>query len=400
MKILQLCNKPPYPPVDGGSKAMNNLTQGLLDLGHEVHVICISTPKHKMLKSELPRSYKQKTKVKTVYVDTSINVVDAFSDLITQDNYNISRFFSTDLDIELIKTFSENKYDIVQLESLFMTPYIPTIKRVSKAKIILRSHNLEYMIQERIASGEKNIFKKPYRKYLAKQLKEYEINILKSVDGIVAISSADAKNYKQYGSKTPIETIPFGVDIDEYRSYDQKKIKMDLFHLGSMDWLPNLEGIYWFLDKVWPNVHKNDPKVTLDLAGIKMPQHMLEMKMKNVRVQGKIPDALEFMSAGRIMVVPLFSAGGMRVKIIEGMALGKAIITTSIGAEGIAIKDGKNIMIANDAAQFSKAIKQLTTDADLCTEIGNNARATITKKYSNAVFCEELSQFYQGLIKK
>ena len=147
MKVLQICNKPPFPAVDGGSKAMHNLTLGLLDLGHEVHVICISTPKNKMLLSKLPKNYRQQTKVKTVYVDTSLNVVDAFSDLITQDNYNISRFFSADVDMELVRTFEAEKYDIVQLESLFMTPYIPTIKRHSKAKIILRSHNLEYVIQ-------------------------------------------------------------------------------------------------------------------------------------------------------------------------------------------------------------------------------------------------------------
>ncbi len=400
MKILQLCNKPPYPPVDGGSKAMNNLTQGLIDLGHEVHVICISTPKNKMLKGDLPRAYKQKTKVKTVFIDTSINLVDAFSDLITQDNYNISRFFSTDLDIELIKTLDEEKYDIVQLESLFMTPYITTIKRHSKAKIILRSHNLEYMIQERIASGEKNIFKKPYRRYLAKQLKQYELNILNNVDGISAISPADAKNYRQFGCKTPIVTIPFGLDLAEYELHDRKKIKGDLFHLGSMDWLPNLEGVYWFLEKVWPAVHKSCPDITLDLAGIKMPQHMLDLELKNVTIQGKVPDALEFMARKRIMIVPLFSAGGMRVKIIEGMAMGKTIISTAIGAEGISVKDGKDILIANDAGEFVKAIKKLTKDPDLCAEIGANARETIANKYANNIFCQDLAAFYEGLLKK
>lgn len=400
MKILQLCNKPPYPAIDGGSKAMHNLTEGLSDLGHTVHVLCISTPKNKMLVSKLPKAYRERSKVSTVFVDTSLNIVDAFSDLITQDNYNVSRFFSPDMDKALTETLSQRKYDVVQLESLFMTPYIPTIRRSSKAKIVLRSHNLEYVIQERIASGEKNIFKKPYRKFLAKQLKEYEINTLNSVDGVVAISSADSKSYKQHGCETPITTIPFGVDIEQYGQPVKKRSKLVLFHLGSMDWLPNLEGIHWFLERVWPNVHKSCPDLKLELAGIKMPQHLLEMKMKNVRIQGKVPDALEFMGSKQIMVVPLFSAGGMRVKIIEGMAMGRTIISTSIGAEGISVKNGRDILIANDAAEFTKAIKQLYKEPETCQEIGANAQKTIAKNYSNATFCAELEEFYDGLLKK
>lgn len=398
MRILQLCNKPPFPALDGGSKAMHNLTTGLQELGHQVHVLCISTPKNRMLLSKLPKSYREKTKVRTVFVDTSINLVDAFSDLITQDNYNVSRFFSPDMDRELIEALSSRKYDVVQLESLFMTPYIPTVRRFSKAKVVLRSHNLEYVIQQRIASGEKNIFKRPYRKFLAKQLKEYEMETLNSVDAVAAISTADAKSYRQHGCKTPITTIPFGLDIDAYQPTANKRSEICLFHLGSMDWLPNLEGIHWFLEKVWPKVHGSCPKLKLHLAGIKMPQHLLDMKLKNVNVQGKVDNALEFMAKRQIMVVPLFSAGGMRVKIVEGMAMGRTIVSTPIGAEGIAVKDGENIMLAKDANAFIKAIKNLYDDPEHCKRIGSNARETVAKKYANTAFCEKLEAFYQELL--
>src|SRR5690606_6787448 len=197
MRILQLCNKPPYPPIDGGSKAMHNLTRGLLKSGHEVKVLCISTPKQPLELNDIPKEYRRATRIEGVFVDTSVNVVDAFTDLLTADNYNISRFFSPDMDIRLIRLLSEEQFDIVQLESLFMTPYIATIRRYSRAKVVLRSHNLEYVIQDRIASGERNFLKRPYRKFLAKQLQTYEMAVLDRVDGVAAISPNDAAHFKE-----------------------------------------------------------------------------------------------------------------------------------------------------------------------------------------------------------
>ena len=156
LSILQLCNKPPYPPIDGGCIAMNTVTNGLLEAGCSVKVLTIETTKHKLDYSLLSKEYIEKTGIESVFVDTSINMVDAFSALITSDSYNVSRFFSPDFDRKLISILKKNKYDIVHVESLFMTPYIGTIRRTSKAKIVLRSHNLEYIIWENLARGTKN----------------------------------------------------------------------------------------------------------------------------------------------------------------------------------------------------------------------------------------------------
>ena len=112
------------------------------------------------------------------------------------DNYNISRFFSPDMDIRLIQLLSREEFSIVQLESLFMTPYIPTIRRYSRARIVLRSHNLEHVVQERLAKGERHLLKKPYRRFLAKQLKDYEHEVLGRVDGVAAITPSDAEHFK------------------------------------------------------------------------------------------------------------------------------------------------------------------------------------------------------------
>ncbi len=381
--------------------AMLNLTRGLLAAGHEVKVLCISTPKHPLDPVAVPKELLERTGMEGVFVDTSINVVDAFNDLLTADNYNISRFFSPDMDIRLIRLLSERKFDVVQLESLFMTPYIATLRRYTDARIVLRSHNLEYVIQERIAKGEKHILKKPYRRFLAKQLHDYEMAVLDRVDGVAAISPADAEHFKKHNKRTPVASIPFGVDPADYPVTGPRMSGHPVFfHLGSMDWLPNEEGVRWLLSEVWPKLVKQRPEARLDLAGNHMPHDLRGTKGNGVKCRGRVKDALEYMTERDVMVVPLFSAGGMRVKIIEGMALGRAIISTPIGAEGIDHTEGKNILIARSAGEFVEHMKTLLDDPEKAATIGRNARQLVEKKYSDQRIVRDITTFYERLLAK
>lgn len=398
MRILQLCHKPPFPPIDGGTKAMHSITMGLLAAGHHVKVLCISTPKHPLDPAALPDDYRARTGIEGIFVDTSLNVVDAFTDLVTADNYNISRFFSPDMDIRLIQLLSQQEFDIIQLESLFVTPYIPTIRRYSRAPIVLRSHNLEHMVQERIARGERNILKKPYRRFLARQLRTYEHAVLGRVDGVAAITPADAAHFEQHGSGTPIATIPFGLDLADYE-VQQPAGPPVFFHLGSMDWLPNEEGVRWLLGTVWPRVHRKHPEARLHLAGNRMPKDLLKARVPGVTITGRVPDADRYMGRHHVMLVPLLSAGGMRVKIVEGMALGKCIISTPTGAEGIDCTDGEDILIARTATEFAERMDRLLAEPAAVQRTGLKARALIANRYTGQRIVQDLIAFYQVLRK-
>ncbi|MCB0794110.1 MAG: glycosyltransferase [Flavobacteriales bacterium] len=386
--------------MDGGTKAMHNLTRGLLTAGHHVRVMCIHTPKHPFPVKDIPEDYARRTQINSVFVDTSLNVVDAFTDLVTSDNYNISRFFSPDMDIELIKLLSADRFDVVLLESLFMTPYIPTIRRYSLAKVILRSHNLEHVIQERIASGEKNILKRPYRRFLARQLKDYEMAVLDRVDGVAAISPADAQKFAEHGKPTPIATIPFGLIPEDYEVSLAKGPVPDFFHLGSMDWLPNEEGIRWLLTSLWPKVVKKHPRAQLHLAGNKMPKDLIRSKIEGATIKGRIKSAEDYMAKHDVMLVPLFSAGGMRVKIIEGMAMGKCVISTPVGAEGIEYTAGKDLLIAKNQTEFLQHMDRILRDPMEAVRIGTKARELVEQRYSDKRIVKDLLTFLRSTLRQ
>lgn len=382
--------------MDGGCKAMHAITMGLLEAGHSVKVLCIATAKHPFDRDAMPADYLARTGIEGVHTDTRVNIVDAFTDLVTSDNYNISRFFTPDMDIRLIRLLSAEPFDVVLLESLFVTPYIPTIRRYSKAAVVLRSHNLEHVIQERIAHGERNLLKRPYRRFLARQLERYETEVLDRVDGVAAITPADADHFKALGRRPPIATIPYGVDPSPDGCAMPPGPPV-FFHLGSMDWLPNEEGVRWLIGEVWPLVVRDHPEAQLHLAGNKMPGDLLALRRPGLTVEGRVPDADDFVARRHVLLVPLFSAGGMRVKIIEAMAMGKCVISTPLGAEGIGYTDGHDILLAADAGEMAARMISVLDEPGRCAEIGRHARALVERSYNNAQIIRDLVAFMQTL---
>jgi len=396
LRVLQLCHKPPYPIKDGGCLAINQISQSLLSQGVELHILSLATPKHPFLKKEFPNKYLEQTHFTPIFVDTTVNAVDAFVNLITSDSYHVSRFFSSDVDKHICQVLERNEFDIVLCESIFTAPYIDTIRRLSSAKIVLRSHNLEFSIWHRIAKSKKLGLKKAYLNILTKQLKDYEIQILEQIDGLIAINPDELKHYKRLGLRKKSTTIPFAVELDNYNPAGQSEPK-SVFHLGSMDWQPNLEGIEWFLHRVWPLVIKKNPELKLYLAGRQMPDWLLKHEQKGVKVIGEVDDAQDFIKSKNIMVIPLKSGGGMRVKLVEALALQKPVVSTPLGANGVSIKDGKNILIARQPKEFAQAILALAEGNGKASELGIQGRKLVEKEYDSEKLSEKLMGFLKML---
>lgn len=397
MRILQLCPKPPFPSVDGGTKAMHNITMGLLEAGHEVKVLCLSTPKHPFRPEELSAEYRDASGVEAVFVDTSLNPVDAFNDLVTADNYNVSRFFSPDLDILIERVLARRKFDVIHLESLFVTPYIGTIRRFSRAPLVLRSHNLEHKLQQRIAEGERNLLKRPYRKLLARQLRRYEHDTLTRVDGVAAITPEDAAHLAQVAPGTPLTVIPFGLDMPPVAP-PWPAGPFTFFHLGSMDWGPNEEGVRWLLREVWPRVIAQRPDALLHLAGNHMPEDIRRNATAGVTVEGFVDDPIRWMADRHAMVVPLLSAGGMRVKMVEGLAIGRPVISTLRGAEGIAREEGSGVFLASAPDTMAERMLTLLADPAKAAQAGTEGRSFAGRSFSNGRVVNDLLTFYASLL--
>lgn len=400
MNILLLCNKPPWPPLEGGPIAMNAMIQGLLKNGHQVKVLSVNSNKYNVKAEDIPDDYKKSTGIELVYLDLSIKPVPALIHVLQNKSYHISRFVSAGFEKALERILKEQRFDIIQFETLYTTPYISLIRRLSDARLVLRAHNIEHLIWKRIAEGTRNPLKKWYLNHLSKTLRNYEQTVLEKLDGLVAITGKDAGYFKQSQPQLPVTDIPFGMNVSDDLSSDPiaPTRGLKLFHLGSMNWMPNQEGIKWFLDEVWPRLYERNPGLTFSLAGRGMPQWLTELKMPGVIVDGEVPDAQAYMDSHDAMIVPLFSGSGIRIKIIEGMLAGKTIITTPVGAEGINYTSGKDLILARDADEFIKEIGFLLGQPQAHQEIGQAARALVRRDHNNALLMEKLTKFYTSLI--
>jgi glycosyltransferase involved in cell wall biosynthesis len=398
MKILQLCSRIPYPPNNGGSIAMLALSHCLKEEGNEVYILSINTPKHHFDLRNLPSEYLALAKWDAVDIDTSITTFDVILNLFTNKSYHIQRFYSKEFENRLIELLNKESFDIIQMESLFVTPYIAAIRKHSKAKIVYRAHNIEYKIWQGMINGMKNVLKKQYLILQTKRLERFERNSIHKLDAIVTITPEDKEVFKLMGCTIPIHVTPIGIDMKDFNFPEYHNNYPVLFHLGSMNWMPNLEAVEWFLSSVWNVVNKKYPALKFYIGGRGMPEHLMKSNIEHLYVYDDIEDAKKWMNEKDIMIVPLLSGSGMRVKIIEGMALGKTIISTTIGAEGIAYTHLKNILIADTPEDFIKMIELCLNGAELHTSIGRNAKELIKNHYNNKTIGEELNQFYLDLI--
>ncbi len=399
MRILQLTPKPPVPAVDGGALAMNSVTECLLHAGHEVKVLCIETRKHPFLPEKISAAYKTATKIEAVFVNTEIKIGSAFSNLFSSSCYNVERFYSQEFENKLIEILQKETYDIIQLESLYMMPYFDVIRKNSKAKIVLRAHNVEAHLWNRRTLQEKNALKKKWFEHLTKNLFTYEAEAFTKVDGILPITAEDERTITEMtkGKINSIEVLPFAMTLPEMKAEIKPK-PFTVFHIGAMDWQPNVEGVTWLLKEVWPKVIATIPHAELHLAGRDFP---VDERFTGVSVfiHGEIENAFDFMNEYSIMTVPLLTGGGMRVKLVEGMALGKAIVTTSIGAEGTNTENEKQVMIKNSPADFATAICQLLNNEIYARELGVRAKEFAKTNFDSAAASKKLTDFYSSLIK-
>jgi glycosyltransferase involved in cell wall biosynthesis len=398
MDILQLCNKVPFPPKDGGSVAMFNLARGLAIEGNHVDILAMETYKHQLNSSSnlLPENIT----LETVLVDTTIKIIPAIKNfLFKRLPYNAERFISEGYEEKLIFKLQQKNYDIVQIEGLYLVLYIPIVRKYSKAKIALRSHNIENSIWKSLYSNEKSIFKKLYFGILYRRVERMEKKAINSYDFLVPITYSDAVEYQKYGNLKPLKVIQTGMPATEIAKELKIRETRRLYFIGSLDWLPNQEGILWFVKNVWPMIGHYHSHIEFHIAGRNAPDWFIKsINRPGVVFHGEVEDAKEFADDFDIMIVPLLSGGGMRIKIVEAMSLGKVVVTTTIGAEGLDIIPNYHAIVSDNPTDFSTGVQILLENTDFFIKLGENSIRFIKNNYTNRVLARELANFYQANI--
>lgn len=397
MKILQVCKKFPYPLKDGESIANTYISRALQQKGCSITLLAMNTSKHYVDLQQLPEDFDHYTQIETVYIDNNISYIEAFKHLILNKSYNVERFISAAFKEKLVQLLQDQEYDVIQLETAYLCPYIPAIRANSKGLIVMRAHNVEYEIWERMSDNYSFGLRKWYFRHISKQLKRFEKAYLEDYDLLVTFTERDLQQYRKMGYHNGVHLSPIGLNLEHYsggrRLPDQPNRRIGF--IGALDWMPNQEGLFWFMQGIWPKVEASMPEVELHIAGRNTPGEVKSLGNDKVIVHGEVSDALEYMRQFPLLIVPLCSGGGMRVKILEGMALGKLVITTSLGAEGIQATNGKEIVIADDPQEFASAIQYYLNHPEDLKDIGEAARQFVETHFNNERIALDLLEIYR-----
>jgi glycosyltransferase involved in cell wall biosynthesis len=353
--------------------------------GNQVDILSMETYKHKLVPGSEPLP--ENITHESIFIDTAIKLSDLIKNLFFSSlPYNAQRFLNEKFNEKLRQKAGGKDYDIIQLEGLYLMPYIDSIREVSNAKIALRSHNIEHEIWLRLFNNEKSLFKRIYIGILTKRVKRMEKRTINLYDYLVPITYRDAVVYQKLGNTKPSKVIQTGIPTAEITK--ELKIRKDrrLYFIGSLDWLPNQEGLIWFIENVWPMINNNYSHVEFHIAGRNAPDWLIKkFNQPGIKYHGEVVNAKLFAMQYDIMIVPLFSGGGMRVKIVEAMSLGKIVVTTPIGAEGLDIIPNYHAIVAEEADDIATGVEVLLENTDFFTKLGNNSIRFIKNNYTNRV---------------
>ena len=277
-----------------------------------------------------------------------------------------------------------------------MAVYLSLIRENSDAKVVLRAHNIEHLIWQRHQHFEKNPMRKVYLNLQVDRLKEFEKQIFEAVDGIIFITADDEAVYKNNIGENNHTAVACGLNIEEY-PVRKSEGETDLTYLASFDWLPNQQGVEWFVKQVWPTIKAKRPETTFKLGGRFMPKSFHDFKQKGIELVGEVEDHRSFIQQGKIALVPLLAGSGMRIKIIENMALSMPIVSTSVGAEGIHYDEGEELLIADNSPDFAREVLDLLADAPARKRLGKKARWRAEQSYLNQTLGKQTINFYAEL---
>lgn len=308
-----------------------------------------------------------------------------FRGLFSQMPVAVQRWVSPAKRKLLRQLMAENEYDAVVCDFLAPAPHFDLL-----SNCVLFQHNVESMIWERQAQSARGALRRWYFGEQAKRMHTYEGTVCRSVRRVIAVSEADAREMERRFGLKKVFSVPTGVDVDYFArpesvAGDQAaEFRADIVFVGSMDWMPNVDGIEWFVAEVLPLIRRELPGTTVAIVGRKPPAGIIELANKDaaIKVTGTVPDVRPYLWGSSISVVPLRIGGGTRIKIYEAMAAYSPVISTAIGAEGLDVKHGENILLADDPSAFASACVTLLRDAAQRSRIAASAQKHVTAHYS------------------
>jgi len=380
MKILWVCPLFLHPTTKGGQiRTLETLRQ--LHRRHEIHFAALADP----TQPEGPeRSAEYSTRSYPVPHAAPARgspafYVQAAAGFVSSLPVAVSRYRSTAMRSLLAGLMERHRFDAVVCDFLAAAPNLPSLKDV-----VLFQHNVETTLWERHAENAPSFMQRALFRRQARLMASYEGKVCRQVRQVIAVSEADSERMRSRFSAEHVDAVPTGVDVEYFSPPAEPPPGAEFVFLGSMDWSPNVDGMLWFVEQVWPRIIARAPGARLDIVGRIPPPSILALAERDsrIRVTGTVPDVRPYLWGGKVSIVPLRIGGGTRLKIYEAMAAGLPVVSTTVGAEGLPLTSSETIFLADQPADFAAHCIWFLEDSALRRRFGQAGRDLVAANFS------------------
>ncbi len=382
MKILYLSQVLPWP-LDAGPKMRSYFALKHLARRHDVTLVTFVRPTDKP--EHIAEMERICAAVHTVPMPRAAwrDGLFLLKSLLTGQPFLIARDEVSAMGKLLRRLALSGQFDAIHADQLWMAQYALRAKTFApNARLVLDQHNAVCLIPRRMAQGETNIAKKMVLARESWAMTRYEPRICAQFDHVVWVTAEDLAAVRRISAAPmpPVTVIPICADPESVAPLYNRAAGGRITFLGGLHWPPNAQGIAWFAKTVFPQIKQAVPAATLTVVGKNPPPELAGMN--GIEVTGYAPDLRPYLAETAVFIVPLHAGGGMRVKIIDAWSWGLPIVSTTIGAEGIDITPGRDILIADEPAAFAETVTQVLLDAGLAAKIAAAGRQTVLQKYN------------------
>lgn len=396
MRILQIAPRLCWP-LDTGAKIRNfYLARGL---AQHASVSLLAFADREQSVPELQKFYDQ---VVTVQRARSYTVSKIVRGALGKTPLPVLNYTTESMKKAVARLLAEKDFAVVQIESVHLIEYLPLIRGSSGRPLVVCDwHNIESELMGQYAEHDRNLFRRGYARRTARLLREFEQRALKDFDAHICVSERDAERLRQFNPEAKVYVIENGVDTSYYlgqASNDTDASRSRILFVGSMDYHANIDAVANFARDVWPRVHARNLELVFTIVG-KDPHPQIRQleNIDGIEVTGTVDDVRPFYRQAVASIVPLRVGGGSRLKILEAIAAGVPVISTTLGAEGLGVQNGENILIADDTSEFVEAIVKVLENESLRQRLINAGRALVTERYDWSKLGKALFNLYNDL---
>lgn len=391
LKILVVSTQFPYPPRSGYPIRVYHLVRQLSER-HDVSLLSFARPDQREAASELPNELS----VRVVEHDLSVSArrrAQAAS-LASSRPFSCREVYSRAMQRAITEQCTAGGVDVIQLESSQLCTYTFP----GQVRIVLDEHDIVYELLQRISDGERAALRRRFNCYEHARFRRFEQRCWEEVDGCAVTSERELPIVGPHRAGKPLAVVPNGVDVEYFRPAGAHLEPCTVVFNGILTTRPNLDAAEHLVEEVWPLVQHRCPDARLTLVGRASPASVRRLSRPGVVLTGEVPDVRPYLEHAAVVAVPIRIGGGTRLKVVEGLAMGKALVSTSLGCEGIAVRDDEELLIRDGARAFASGILSLFESPGLAAELGRAGRVVIEQEYSWSLAGERLEELYRQVM--